>query len=156
MSEQEQSTTDVVEPKNLGGKPRIISSPEEFEKRVLAYRARCQANEEPMTFTGLVLALGLAFRTSLHEYQKRPEFRQVCAWAKTLVEHEYEKRLYSQAPAGAIFALKNYGWTDRQDVAHSGNIQHDIRAVRERVESRLEGIAERLLESGGPPTDTES
>ncbi len=29
---------------------------------------------------------------------------------------EYEKRLLDKNPTGAIFALKNFGWTDKQQV----------------------------------------
>ena len=36
------------------------------------------------------------------------------------MEREYEKRLHGTAPTGAIFALKNFGWRDRQDVELTG------------------------------------
>ena len=35
-----------------------------------------------------------------------------------MVEHEYEKRLFGSNVAGAIFALKNHGWSDRHDHTH--------------------------------------
>jgi hypothetical protein len=35
------------------------------------------------------------------------------------MEQIYEKRLNeSKNPTGAIFALKNFGWTDRQEIKH--------------------------------------
>ena len=35
---------------------------------------------------------------------------------------EYEKALHGRSPTGAIFALKNFGWTDKQDVELSGGV----------------------------------
>ena len=39
-----------------------------------------------------------------------------------VVENRYEKALSQQGPTGAIFALKNMGWNDKQEVQHSGGI----------------------------------
>ena len=36
---------------------------------------------------------------------------------------EYEKALQGRSPTGAIFALKNFGWTDKQDVELSGGVK---------------------------------
>ena len=36
---------------------------------------------------------------------------------------EYEKALPSRNPSGPIFALKNFGWTDKQDVEVSGGVK---------------------------------
>ena len=36
---------------------------------------------------------------------------------------EYEKALHGRSPTGAIFALKNFGWTDKQDVDLSGGVK---------------------------------
>ena len=36
---------------------------------------------------------------------------------------EYEKALHSRNPSGPIFALKNFGWTDKQDVELSGGVK---------------------------------
>jgi hypothetical protein len=37
--------------------------------------------------------------------------------AKMKIEHAYEKSLRKNGRSGDIFALKNFGWTDRMDVA---------------------------------------
>lgn len=73
---------------------------------------------EPATITGLALFLGFNDRQSLYDYQAKEEFSCIVKKARTLVECEYEKRLAGQSPTGAIFALKNMGWKDKQEVEH--------------------------------------
>jgi len=94
---------------------RIIATPEEFDERVNAY-AKSRTKEEPMTITGMALALGFSSVVTLYEYEKKPEFKRSVKRARTLVENAYEKRLHAHNPTGAIFALKNMGWSDRQDI----------------------------------------
>lgn len=106
--------------KHPGGRPRIIESPEEFEERAAAYFAQCADSGEFLTVTGLALAVGFADRQSLYDYQARPEFSGVVKRARLKVEHDYERRLATSSPTGAIFALKNMGWSDRQQFEHSG------------------------------------
>ena len=36
-----------------------------------------------------------------------------------MVEHGYEKDLRSDKPTGSIFALKNMGWVDKQEIDHT-------------------------------------
>ena len=105
-----------------GGRPRIIESPEEFDKRADAYFDQCDSEEEPYLVTGLALALGLSSREALCEYGKRPEFSDAVKRAKTRVEGRYERNLSGTTPAGAIFALKNMGWSDKQSIEMSGGL----------------------------------
>lgn len=94
-------------------RPRIIESPEEMLNRGYAYFDECKAKEQPILVTGLVLALGLSSRESLIEYGKRSEFSDAVKELKSVCENYAENRLFSNNPTGAIFALKNYGWTDK-------------------------------------------
>lgn len=106
------------ESKNLGGRPRAIPSPEEFDARVDAYVADCRSKGEPILLTGMILAIGLNSRASLDEYQNYDGFSNSVKRAKVIVETEYEKRLVNgtNGAAGPIFALKNFGWRDNKDV----------------------------------------
>lgn len=97
------------------GRPRVIASPEEFDQRVDAYVAKCRQDDEPVTFTGMALALGFCARQSLYDYQGYPGFSDSVKRARALVENEYEKRLHGTSPTGSIFALKNHGWRDRPE-----------------------------------------
>jgi hypothetical protein len=76
----------------------------------------------PYTITGLALALDTS-RETLREYQERPEFVDTIKRAKERCENYAELRLMSgdMHPTGPIFALKNYGWVDKQE--HTGKMQ---------------------------------
>ncbi len=102
------------------GRPRVIESPEQLDQLADAYFARCEAREEPVTLTGLILSLGLSSRESFDEYGRRPEFSDSVKRAKMYVEWEYEKKMHSPACTGAIFALKNFGWRDKTEQEISG------------------------------------
>ena len=101
---------------NKGGRPRKYKSPEEFDAKVNEYVEQCRRDEEPMTWTGLALYLGFCCRADIDNYLKYDGFSYSVKRAKALVECSYEKRLSQGNPTGAIFALKNFGWTDSQHV----------------------------------------
>lgn len=71
-----------------------------------------------VTITGLVLHCGFADRRSFYEYEKKPMFSHTIKTARTLIEQEYEEQLHNGNP-GAIFALKNFGWTDKLDLGNN-------------------------------------
>src|SRR5512146_569097 len=111
------------------GRPRALESPEQAWELGMKYFEECDANHEPYLITGLALALGLPARQSLCEYQLRPEYTDTIKRLKQIVESGLEKKaLSANNPAGAIFIMKNMGWSDRQDLALStpnGPLQTD-------------------------------
>lgn len=114
--------TEAQKPSKGGdiGRPRKITSPEEFDRLVDLYIEMCQNPEKPraITLTGLILALGLSSRQSLDEYANYDGFSDSVKRAKLIVEHEYENRLVvGTSAAGSIFALKNFGWMDKHPTA---------------------------------------
>lgn len=108
------------------GRPRTLESQEEFETRADAYFSDCDEKDKPYTVTGLALAVGLNSRQSLIRYEERPEFSDAIKRAKLRVECCYEMRLHGPNPTGAIFALKNFGWSDKQELKHSGDVHLTI------------------------------
>lgn len=104
------------------GRPRIYDSPEEFDAVVDAYVEGKVAAGEPVTLTGLCIALGFGDKSTLYDYQKREGFSHSVSRARMWVEHEYETRMIQgQIPPGsATFVLKNFGWRDKQEVEMAG------------------------------------
>ena len=102
-----------------GGRPRKIESPEEMDRLVDEYVGECIGDEKPITLLGMILHLGLNSRQSLDEYMSYDGFSDSVKRAKAIVEHEYEIRLIEGGGAGAIFALKNFGWKDKQEIEHT-------------------------------------
>lgn len=122
------------------GRPAIVATPEEFEARADAYFAGCE--DEPITITGLALALGFASRQSIHDYEARPEYSYVVKRARLRVEHAYELRLQSAKPTGPIFALKQMGWRDRVAMEHSGPDGGPIQTAEVTDDALLERAAQ--------------
>ena len=77
---------------------------------------------EPFTITGLALALGTSRETLMDiENGNGPysdkSFSDAIKIAKLRCQNFAEKNMFTaKNPAGAIFALKNYGWKDKQEI----------------------------------------
>ena len=70
----------------------------------------------PPSFSGLALAIGISPQT-LRNYQQRDEYSDVVLQARAIIESYYEESLNSRNRAtGAIFALKQRGWSDNIDL----------------------------------------
>lgn len=116
------------------GRPPIFSNPEDLEKQVEEYFERCRIKDDGLgsiidygdtvSITGLAFYLGFESRQSFYDYEQKPEFSYTIKRARLRVEMFYEKALTSAKPTGAIFALKNFGWKDTQEIKH--NIQRGI------------------------------
>ena len=115
---------------NPVGRPRIIKSPEEFDRLVDGYLKLCEDGNKPITFTGMVLALGLCSKQSFYEYGQFPEFGASVSRARHLIECSYEEKLHSSPKdvngSSMQFALKNFGWVDKLDINHGGQKDNPV------------------------------
>lgn len=73
-----------------------------------------------LTITGLVRYCGFESRQTFYDLEKQLEFSYTIKKARNRIEEEYEELLQRGLGAGAIFALKNFGWVDKQEVEHIG------------------------------------
>lgn len=96
------------------GRRKLFETPEDVDRKVNEYVADCAAKVVPLTVSGLCLFLGFTHRSSLDEYRNYEGFGDAVNRAKLLVENSYELQLRSDKnPTGAIFGLKNFGWSDK-------------------------------------------
>lgn len=104
----------ITEKELRTGRPRKYKTPEEMQARIDDYFVSI---EKP-TICGLALALGFVARKSLFDYEGYgKEFFNIIKRARLVVEDYYERNLAINTRAtGAIFALKNFDWSDRQDI----------------------------------------
>ena len=119
---------------NKGGRPLTFKSPEEMQEmidayfddgceKMVKYTVTGTRYEVPTpTICGLALFLGFSSRQSLLDYQNRDEYFDTIKIAKTKIEMMYEQKLHENNCTGAIFALKNLGWSDKQEIDHNVNI----------------------------------
>lgn len=88
-------------------------TPAEFEERVFGY-----FEETPIdnwTFASMYLYVGV----SDHQWKrmaKKPEFRDAADYARMKMMDRYELKLKTGNPTGAIFGLKNMGWSDKAEI----------------------------------------
>lgn len=106
-------------------KNRKYKNAEEMKALVDNYFNMCDTIRRPYTVSGLARHLGLTRKTLL-EYQKKygGEYAEVIEDAKTRIEEFVEACLFKSGIAtGTIFNLKNnFGWNDKQEVEHSGDV----------------------------------
>lgn len=95
-----------------GGRPLKFKTLEELQVKIDAYFS--ETPEKEWTITGLALALDTS-RETLMNYEEREEYFDTIKKAKEMVHNAYEKDLRRLGRSGDIFALKNFGWKDRQE-----------------------------------------
>lgn len=123
------------------GRPPIYNSPEELSKKIQEYfdtgvrkktivigsgKDKCEIEVPIPTITGLCLFLGFDSRQSFYDYEKRAGFSYTIKRARTLIEREYEEMLSTGNSTGAIFALKNFQWSDKTEIEHTGELKSGL------------------------------
>lgn len=100
----------------------VFSTDEELRDKIKEYLDTVGAP----TITGLAYFLGFSSRQSFYDYEKNEKHSYTIKRARLYMESVYEANLIKANVAGAIFALKNFGWTDKQEIdqktEHSGSI----------------------------------
>ena len=149
------------------GRPPKFKSVEAMERLIEAYFEGCRgevlrdADDEPVlnkygevvmvgarppTMTGLALALGFADRSSLLDYEGKPQFEAVIRRAKSRIEQYTEERLFDRdGNRGAQFSLQNNfrGWKESRDVTLTAAEGADIMAeVRTRMEAEVQVVSD--------------
>lgn len=127
---------------DLGGRPPLFETPEDMDKAIEAYfeyvrgdfHYECKSDDEgneidqkvwdrfpePITITGLCLHLGFESRQSFYDNEKREGFSYIVKRARMRVENHYEASAQSaKTPTFQIFALKNMGWSDKNEIDHT-------------------------------------
>jgi len=124
--------------KSVNNHPLKFPSSEDLKTTVDAYFDMCDTKGKPYTITGLCLELDTTRQTLLNyencmdiEWLKRLDTQAKQCYidtikrAKLRCENYAEEQLLSptskKSPIGSIFALKNYGWQDKQEIVTTNN-----------------------------------
>ncbi len=109
-----------------------------LKDKIDAYFNECDKTKMPYCITGICLELDMS-RQTLLSYEKcieldwlkrldnttRLAFMDTIQKAKLRCQNYAEKQLLNplctKSPIGSIFALKNYGWADRQEIVQTNN-----------------------------------
>ena len=116
------------------GKPPAFKTDEELVSKIEEYFNTTPNNN--VTITGIALYLGFQSRQSFYDYEKKSDFAYTIRRARLIIENGYETILKGgDNNTGSIFALKNFGWTDRQDI--NQNITADVKTSKKYDLSKL-------------------
>lgn len=114
------------------GRPPKFESAEKLKEKAIEYFEYCEGeydedskewirHPERPTMTGIALFLGFASRQSMYDYGKKEpndenDYSYLIKRIRMMIENKYEDMLGSKNATGAIFALKNMGWVDKQEI----------------------------------------
>ncbi len=121
---------------DLGGRPRLYESPEQFNEAVDTYYQACISHREPLTLTGMCLHMGFSGRQALFNYATYEGFLDAVTRARTLVEYGYEKVVIMDKNNAAARLLSCIGGDDfwnpatKIDVDHLGSHEDRLEHLR--------------------------
>ena len=109
------------------GQPPKYKDRESFQKKIDEYFASITDKDgeykKPPTVSGMAIYLGFVDRRSMYHYRDKDEFYSSVKRAIARVEaYSEEKAAGGSRCAGNIFILKNFGWTDRQEITNKGDM----------------------------------
>jgi hypothetical protein len=126
-----------------GGRPALYSNPNDLERMADNYFSKCEEDQINLTITGLCLYLGFESKQSFYDYEKRDGFSYCIRKLRMRIENAYEQHLHGPGCVGSIFALKNFDWTDKQEIDHKNNGD----SFNNISDAELLAIASKLVES---------
>jgi hypothetical protein len=130
--------------KNATGRPPKFNSPKEMEKIGMAFIEECKKTDKPITITGICIRLDTT-RQTLMDYERKNEFADTVKRLKLHAENYAEETLYNKngrAVVGAIFALKNFGWSDKVEFESSYKPHIMTDEERQKMRERIRNFSE--------------
>jgi hypothetical protein len=128
--------------KHAGGRPSKYT-PEELQTKIDKYFKKCLENKgvfidklgrehkvpDPIipTIAGCAYEIDLD-RESFYKYEKKDEFRNIIKKAREYIIAQWENKLINTNTnaGGIIFISKNYGYTDKQEIEVSGDVNFNL------------------------------
>lgn len=87
-------------------------TPKQLEKKIDEYFENTPL--ELYTISGICLWLQI-HKDTFYEYAKRDGYKEIIDMARLKIEYSYELDLRTKGRAADIFAMKNFGWKDKQE-----------------------------------------
>ena len=103
---------------NKGGAPPKFKTVEELEECIKKYEEYLKNEDKPPTMAGLAYYTGVD-RQTLYNYKNKDEYFGTIKGFVDRILMTYEERSLTDSTAGLIFLLKNYGYSDKQEIDHT-------------------------------------
>lgn len=110
------------------GRPRLFNTVEELEQKIQEFYDYCELKEVPLTFERLATFIGVD-RKTIYNYSQKDEFFPSIKRVRDKIQADIMERGMSGAinPTFGIFCLKNYGYTDKQEIESTNtNVNKNI------------------------------
>lgn len=104
------------------GRPPKYGSREEVLEKIQAYKEYLKENNKPATIAGGAYWLGMP-RQVFYQYGDRDDYSDTIKEFREWILYELEQSAAEKGHAGNIFLMKNYGYTDRQDLSVMGDLK---------------------------------
>ncbi len=112
--------------KSNAGRPPLFKNKEELELKLDEYKQYLVESGKPPTIAGLAYYTGID-RQTIYNYSEKDEFFGTIKEFRSFVMMNYEELAIDKGNGGIVFLLKNYGYTDKQEVEHSGGVSIDVK-----------------------------
>jgi len=106
------------------GRPLLFQSVDELQEKIDSYFNYCDDVDKPYTISGLAVFLKTS-RQTLVNYEAKEQFFDTIKEAKSRCEAFLEEGMLTSklhATASIFCAKNNYGWRDKQEQEHSGDV----------------------------------
>jgi len=142
--------------KHPGGRPMKYNTREDLENAIDNYFDECKLNKKTIitkdgildvispkvpTIAGLAYAIGVD-RQTVYNYEKNQEYFDIIKRARDYILAEIESAAINDDVNNGpvIFVMKNYGYSDKQEIEHSGGIEQRLNSdqVKEEIDKLLE------------------
>lgn len=116
--------------KHPGGRPPIFKNVGELQEKIDAYKEYLETSGKPPTIAGLAYYTGID-RQTLYNYKEKDEFFGTIKRFVNWILSTYEEQAVEKGNAGIIFLMKNYGYTDKQQVETTGEVTLRVKPPEE-------------------------
>jgi len=113
---------------NKVGRPKIFKTEEDIIGRVTEYKKYLEEHNKLPTMAGLAYYLEID-RQTLYNYAKDAQFFDIIKRYRDWVMFNIEQHALEKGNAGTIFVMKNYGYTDKQEIKHDGELNTVINII---------------------------
>lgn len=103
------------------GQPPKFKNKEELEVKLQEYKDYLKENGKPPTIAGLAYYTGID-RQTIYNYSVKDEFFGTIKEFRDWIMMNYEELAIDKGNGGIVFLLKNYGYTDKQDLSIDADV----------------------------------
>lgn len=105
----------------------LFKTPQAMQKKIDEYFLIEVDEDNAPTISGLAYYLGFSDRRSIYDYKEKDQFTHTIKRAVLRCEKYCENQLITgRGGSGAIFWAKNHGWSDKQEIQHSGDKENPV------------------------------